>query len=81
MPALYSTTDLICATCSTPLPSGAPSGHCPACLWRISLVESDETVPDSEPWNMLGDHELFEEIGRGGMGIIYRARRRRIRGR
>jgi WD40 repeat protein len=44
----------------------------------VSLDAEDLADTAGEPWGVLGDHELFEEIGRGGMGIIYRARQRRL---
>jgi WD40 repeat protein/tRNA A-37 threonylcarbamoyl transferase component Bud32 len=71
----------ICPACTAPLPPGAPAGHCPRCLWRVSGNTSGDELPeepDETPGLVLGDHELRGEIARGGMGIVYRAWQRRL---
>src|SRR5579862_5350250 len=75
-----------CLQCGEPVPTDAPQGLCPKCLFARGLAMSEPATRTPtlaaeaaapalprKPHERIGHYKILQQIGEGGCGVVYLA--------
>lgn len=66
--------ETLCPDCGQELAPDSSPADCPTCLLGLALQLEPIAEADDHPRRILGNYELLNEVARGGMGVVFRAR-------